>query len=256
MSAAIAFFARTSSGVFAIFSGLAIGFAVPLIDAALLSATSLRIVFAGTLNWRRYIRLSVAYLYRIKVDNKYLLVKGKRFDQYQPVGGVYKTHSSFSSKRQKFGILDDNLLTPDTVSEADLRVRLRGRWLYGFVSWFRTGMNRETDCWREFYEELVVTGLLSRSNFGYIKYDKVRTRYSPLRYSDWAQSKELLIHDIVELIPTGDQLAELRSLLNSADARILWADEAQIRQFGAVAGASNQTTRVAQTALWTIDNES
>nr|WP_241158244.1 hypothetical protein [Adlercreutzia sp. ZJ138] len=35
--------------------------------------------------------MSAAYLFRIKVGGKYLLIRGNRIkDQYQPVGGVYK----------------------------------------------------------------------------------------------------------------------------------------------------------------------
>ena len=37
------------------------------------------------------IRISFAYLFRIKVDGKYLLVRnGRNFDKFQPVGGAYK----------------------------------------------------------------------------------------------------------------------------------------------------------------------
>lgn len=36
------------------------------------------------------IRVSAAYLFRIKIENKYLLVKGNKISQYQPIGGVYK----------------------------------------------------------------------------------------------------------------------------------------------------------------------
>ena len=37
------------------------------------------------------IRISFAYLYRIKIGDKYLLVKNERgTGKYQPVGGVYK----------------------------------------------------------------------------------------------------------------------------------------------------------------------
>ena len=37
------------------------------------------------------VRISFAYLFRIKIGNQYLLVKNERgTDKYQPVGGVYK----------------------------------------------------------------------------------------------------------------------------------------------------------------------
>ena len=38
-----------------------------------------------------YIRISFAYLFRIKIGNKYLLIKNSRgTKKYQPIGGVYK----------------------------------------------------------------------------------------------------------------------------------------------------------------------
>ena len=43
-------------------------------------------------------RISYAYLFRIKIENKYLLIKGKRIEQYQPVGGVFKYYNSFIDK--------------------------------------------------------------------------------------------------------------------------------------------------------------
>lgn len=253
---AISILVQGSATWFAITSGTAVGFAVPLVDAAVVNARWLRIATYAVRSWRKSVRISAAYLFQIKVDNEYLLIMGKRFEQYQPVGGVYKAHTSFSAIRQSMNILDDNLLTPDAVSESDLRVRVCGRNLYQFVQWFESERNRETDCWREFYEELVVTKILPESTFRHIKYDRVRRRYSNLRYSNWAQSKELLIADIVELIPNEEQLASLRTLKLTADKRILWAKEAQIRRLGAIDEATAQTTRIADHALWTIDTNS
>lgn len=238
---------------FAITSGLTIGFAIPLIDVALSNARWLRLAFDSLRNWRKRVRISVSYLYRIRVDNEYLLVKGHRFDQYQPVGGVYKAYASSSEVRSELGVLDDNLLAPDAVSEGDLRVRVPGRNLFKFVQWFESEKGRETDCWREFYEELVITGLLPEKEFRHIKYERLRRRYNPLRWSEWAGSPELLIADIVDLLPTDTQLDELRALRGRSDNRILWASEDQILRFGVKAGDSSQRTRIAQTAIWTID---
>lgn len=253
--AVAAFCGQGNASWFAVTSAIAVGFAVPLIDAAVVNARWLRIAMYAARLWRKRVRISAAYLFQIKVDNKYLLIKGTRFEQYQPIGGVYKTHSSFSATRQSMDILDDDLLVPDAVSENDLRIRVSGRYLYQFVQWFESERNRETDCWREFYEELVDTNILPESVFRHIKYDRVRRRYSNLRYSEWAQSHEILIADIVELIPTEEQLSELRALKLATDDRFLWANEAQIRRLGAIYEASNQTTRIAENAVWTIDTK-
>src|SRR5690606_17970355 len=54
-----------------------------------------------------YIRVSIAYLFKIYVDGKYLLVKGRNIDQLQPVGGVYKRLPESSMLFNQLGILDD-----------------------------------------------------------------------------------------------------------------------------------------------------
>ena len=241
------------SAWFAVTSGIALGFLVPLVDALLVNARWHRIGYYSISHWNKRVRISISYLYRINIDGRYLLVKGSRFDQYQPVGGVYKTHRSFDAIRQQFNVLTDQLLTPDPVSENDLRVRIRGRNLYGFVQWFESGHNREADCLREFREELLQTAILPAISFQNVKYDFITRRYHKLRYSQWAASQELLIADIVELIPTAEQTTALRLLNNGTDERYIWADEDQIRRLGAVGGATSQPIRIAETARWTID---
>ncbi|GAB3141679.1 hypothetical protein GCM10027057_25650 [Marisediminicola antarctica] len=240
-------------GFFAVSSGLAIGFAIPLIDALIVHFRFLKIAWYSLRTWRTRVRVSVSYLYRIRVDNEYLLVEGKRFDQYQPVGGVYKFHPASSGIRNEMNLLDDDLLEPDDVSEGDLRVRIPGKHLLAFVRWFESGSGRETDGWREFYEELVAPGLLPKSAFRHIKYDRVGRHYHPMRFSPWAKSQELLIADIFEILPTQPQIDELRRLKSSGDARVLWASEDQIRRRGAADGAASHTTKISQTAVWTID---
>lgn len=241
------------SGWFTVSSGLAIGFAIPLLDTLIVNIRFLRIVRYSLRTWRQRVCISASYLYRIRINNQYLLIKGHRFDRHQPVGGVYETHLSSSGNRNEMNILDDKLLVPDEVSEGDLRIRLPGKHLVSFVRWFERGRGRETDCWREFYKELIATDILPHEDFRVIKYDRIERRYHRMRYSPWAESQELLIADIVELLPTPGQLAALQQLRMGSDPRVFWASESQIRRLGARAGRTNQATRIAETAVWTID---
>jgi hypothetical protein len=243
---------QADGGAFAVASGFAIGFAIPLIDTVLILLGQFRTVWYSLRTWRTHVRISASYLYRIRVDNDYLLVKGKRFDQYQPVGGVYKAHVSSFGRRQELRVLDDDLLVPDEVSEDDLRVRVPGKNLMAFLRWFEEGRGREVDGWREFYEELVATGIVPEHSFRFIRYDVIRRYKHPLRYSPWAKSKELLIADVLELLPTPDQLEHLRALKSLPDPRYLWATEEQIRRRGATSGSAEQTIHIAQNAEWTI----
>jgi len=247
---------RSSSGWFAISSGIAIGFLLPLVDTFITHFRDLKVVWYSIRTWRTRVRISASYLYRIRVENEYLLVKGKRFDHFQPVGGVYKAHPSSSGFRNAINVLDDDLLLPDAVSENDLRVRVPGKHLVQFMRWFEAERGRETDGAREFYEELVATGILSSDTFRVVKYDRLERRYHPMRFSAWANSQEILIADILELLPTPAQLEELKRLRSRPNAEILWASERQIRRRGATEGGASQTIRIADTAIWTIDASS
>ncbi len=56
------------------------------------------------------IRVSFAYLFRIKVGNRYLLIKNERgTGKYQPVGGVYKFKKAEKRVlKNQFHIMDDD----------------------------------------------------------------------------------------------------------------------------------------------------
>ncbi len=130
-----------------------------------------------------YIRISISGLFRIKVDGEYLLVKGKRINQYQPVGGVFKRYKASQYLFEKLGILDDNKMPIDSKSKDDLRIRVRINSLDQFLGWYKTGKNRETSPWREFYEELVTEGLLAKDLFPYIDYEHIRTHVSGIKFT-------------------------------------------------------------------------
>src|SRR5688572_11341028 len=75
---------------FGVAAGLAIGFLVPLIDLAAANGRYFRLAWYSVRFPRSRIRLSISYLFRIRAGDKYLLLKGRRFADYIPVGGVYK----------------------------------------------------------------------------------------------------------------------------------------------------------------------
>lgn len=62
-----------------------------LLDTTSWKASQRELKRGGFITDNATIRISSAYLYRIKVADKYLLVKNERgTGKYQPVGGVYK----------------------------------------------------------------------------------------------------------------------------------------------------------------------
>jgi hypothetical protein len=158
VSVSILPFLDPDDGAFAVLSGIAIGFLIPLVDSALTMGMPLRIAFYSATRSRTKIRVSASYLFRIKIDDQFFLVKGSRYDQFQPVGGVYKLHESARGALASMHVQDDDFVPIDSVSRDDLRIHLPGSKLTSFVRWFESEKGRETGAWREFCEELVLSG--------------------------------------------------------------------------------------------------
>lgn len=179
------------------------------------------------------VRLSLSYLFRIKVDGKYLLVKGKRINQYQPVGGVYKRFHSSHSLFRKWGIKDDNCIELKDVDQDDLRIRVPRKNLFNVLKWFDSDKDREVSHWREFSEELIRTNILTHENFPHINYRIKNSHKTNLKYSKHFNCYEILHYDILDLIPTDEQKKELRKLQAIEDPeKYVWVDEELIESLG------------------------
>ena len=83
--------------------------------------------------WNQDIRFSIAYLYKIKINNKYLLIKGSKIEQLQPVGGVYKVCSSFSTIERKLNIIFEN--ERGFYEQEDLRFCTKGKNISKVLNW-------------------------------------------------------------------------------------------------------------------------
>ncbi|MFI1293093.1 hypothetical protein ACH4VM_32405 [Streptomyces sp. NPDC020792] len=195
-----------------------------------------------SLRYRKHtVRISAAYLFRIKLDDKYLLVRGTRFPHYQPAGGVFKFSAQGQSFLVSIGALDDDLVAIDEKSKSDLRIRLLGRHLAKFYAWFDGRRGREDSPWREFYEELVVTSILPSGTFPYILHDYQGRIVDKIRYSPHADSLEVLIADIYELLPNSEQEQALRDTFSSNREDYSWFTRNAIERRGALPGATSAT---------------
>jgi hypothetical protein len=188
---------------------------------------------------RDMVRISAAYLFRIKIDGKYLLVKGARFPHYQPVGGVFKVSPTGRAFLVGIGAQDDDLIPIDQASEADLRIRVKGVHLSKFYRWFDGRTGREDAPWREFQEELIATSILPRGEFPYILHEYQGRVVDKIRFSPYANSREIIIADIYELLPTREQEDALRLTLSSQRDRFGWFTSEEIRRRGVLPGAPN-----------------
>ena len=191
------------------------------------------------LPWSFYhsIRITVAYLFRIEVDGKYLLVRNKRgIHGFQPVGGVYKYLRRENAEHfDKLGLIADTKIPRDIIAEDDLRMQMKQRHhLLAFIRWFAKKKYREVDPWREFYEELVKPGILSQENFPHIQYRHVK-QHAELKYSEHHKITEYKVADIYELqLSTESQKQEIRQLMQAGykDVVFVTAEEIKNRKQG------------------------
>lgn len=185
---------------------------------------------------KQTIRFSMSYLYRIKISDKYLLVKNSNFGHYQLVGGKYKRLSETQSfLKNEFGAMDDIKLPNEGLTKNDFAIFVPAIKAIKFIDWFNTKKDREISHWREFYEELVgeKTIKLSQANFPYVSYNFAGTVTTPIKRTGGWDCFEILQYDILDLIPTEKQEKELLELLKGGDTEYYkWADCELINNLG------------------------
>lgn len=202
--------------------------------------------------YNKPIRLSISYLYKIKINDRYLLVKGKRIpNQYQPVGGVYKRFRESYYQLGSLGVTDDDNIPIDDKSIDDLRIKLPGRNLLTFIKWFNSQLGREVSPGREFYEELISTNILSRSSFPYPNYLYVKRHQTPIHYSEHFKCYEILIADLFELQPNEHQKEQLQKTMAENNEEFVWVSEDRIKRLGAIPNGTSSFT-IAPTATWLL----
>ncbi len=179
------------------------------------------------------VRLSIAYLFKIKVDNKYLLVKSRRRNYYQPVGGAYKTLPGSEKIFEKLNIKPDRLVeTSHGVAKNDLRVYMKGVNVIEFLEWFNSREDRELSPWREFYEELISTKILPWKPFRYIDYKFRGIVKSPIINMD-SGGKGMFLFEIYDLVINDEQKPVLQELIkNGNKEEYIWVDDYLIQRLG------------------------
>lgn len=203
-------------------SGIVLGFSLPGLWHSLQD-------LSDTTNWKvsqrklergnfikddTIIRISFAYLYRIKISDKYLLVKNERgTGKFQPVGGVYKMKGNEKFElKNLFLVKDDDKVPIDESSRDDYRLRMENKYLRKFVKRFNKRAERERieDLSREFEEELIKTKIV---NWDHITYRFCGRHMTELKFGEHFQIYELLLADVVELIPSPEQEEDLRKMM-------------------------------------------
>lgn len=223
------------------FAGILIGILYPYLEKSVQDVwdttdwkkSQRKLMRAGDINKETLIRVSFAYLFRIKVGNEYLLVKNERgTGKYQPVGGVYQlSRSEKTDLKNLYKVKDDDKIPIDESSKADYRLRIENKYLRKFVRRFDKKAKREriNDLSREFKEETIEKGI--------IRWDTIKYRYcgrhmTTIHYSQHFQTYELLLADIVELIPTKEQEKDLKALQRNSSGIYRFATAKEIQALG------------------------
>ena len=125
---AITVFIPGSETYFKISLGLAVGGVIEFMAYLYINRKNLDILKLQVVKRNKPMRITTAYLYRIEVNGKYLLIKRHKKDSpgYQPVGGAYKYLKD--ETRELFNRLDIepcNKVPRDEDTENDLRIIIR-----------------------------------------------------------------------------------------------------------------------------------
>ena len=180
-----------------IFVNLIVAFITFLASTIFHNRLRLKIYYQSLIRWNKNIRLSCAYLFRIRYNNKYLLIRGNRIDQYQPIGGVYKYYDSFNGLKENLELKDES--ESHFYENGDLRLVTTGKHLVKFLYWFYTKKNREITVIRELIEELEPSGISIENLIKQSQVEYLKTVKEPITFSTHFQIDELKIFEIFEV---------------------------------------------------------
>lgn len=197
-----------------------------------------KLVKEGKLQPDTKIRISFAYLFRIKIDNYYFLIQNNRSKKYQPVGGAYK----FSEKERDylsdtFSLEDDDRIPVDEITKLDYRLFVKNKDLRNFFKRFNKTTQRENieDLSREFIEEIFNSSVLNQSDFGTLTYKYCGRHITQIEDTVFWPF-EILLADIIEIRLTAKQETLFRDLMKKECEKYIFATSKDIRHLGVKIG--------------------
>ncbi len=214
---------------------------------------------------RRSIRVSMSYIYRIKIGNKYLLVKNTHNSKFQFVGGKYKFFPEAKHNLEKLSYSEDRKLGVEGTRKDDIAFFIPAKNLFKFLKWFNSGNDREIDHFREFHEELLeskktVTPIISdKELFNIINFRKVKTINTGIRKSPQESGFNCLEYnqyDILEPKFTSEQESYLENLAKKGDTEDLkWASVDLISTLGFKACETEKKYGINEHTKWCVEEK-
>nr|WP_317914681.1 hypothetical protein [Carnobacterium maltaromaticum] len=203
---------------------------------------------AGLLQKETIIRISFAYLFRIKVDGKYFLVKNSRSGKYQPVGGAYKFYKEEADYlRDNIPVENDDRIPVDQITKLDYRLLVKNKLLRKFIRRFNKTLYREqiTDLSREFVEEIFFTGILNKDTFGKLSYNYCGRHMTNVEFGNIFKIYELLLADVVEVQLSHEQEELFRILMGKDSDEYQFVTASEINALGVDYGTNNLADTIA-----------
>lgn len=201
----------------------------------------------GKLNDETIIRISFAYLFRIKIDGKYFLVPNSRTGKYQPVGGAYKFYKEEANYlSENIPVENDDCIPVDKITKRDYRLLVKNKELKTFIKRFNKTSNRESieDLSREFVEEVFMPGMLNQHEFGNLTYKYCGRHMTNIEQTVF-RSFEILLADIVEIRLTDKQEKLFRQLMENESPKYKFATSSEIRSLGVKVGTQELEDNIA-----------
>lgn len=214
--------------------GLAAGGVIEFIAFLIQNRKRLNVLMTKIFRASKPVRVTVAYLFRIEVNGRYMLIKRHKKDRvgYQPVGGAFKYFKEENRELfDKLGIEPCDFVPRDEDTEHDLRIRINKRKnLIDFLQWFESRKDREIDPLREFHEELIAPGILPAESFKHIKYVFVGKHMEGILPSPAFPIDEFRYAEIYELRPETDAQKLAIANLLSQQGEVTFASPDEIRK--------------------------
>lgn len=220
-------------------AGISIPYLIPsiidLTDNENWKSSQRKLKRAGILQKDTVIRISFAYLFRIKVDGQYFLVQNSRTKKYQPVGGAYKfTQEEADYLRDNIPVENDDRIPVDRITKCDYRLLVKNEYLRKFVRRFNKTQYREniSNLSREFVEEMFSTGILYNSSFGALSYKYCGRHMTNVEHSSVFNHYELLLADIIEVQLSDTQEQLFRNLMGTDCNKYRFSTADEIKSLG------------------------
>ena len=233
-------------------AGISIPYLIPsiidLTDNENWKSSQRKLKRAGILQKDTFIRISFAYLFRIKVDGQYFLVQNSRTKKYQPVGGAYKfTQDEADYLRDNIPVENDDRIQVDRITKRDYRLLVKNEYLRKFVRRFNKTQYREniSNLSREFVEEIFSTGILDKNAFGELSYKYCGRHMTNVEYGSVFNHYELLLADIIEVQLSDTQEQLFRNLIGTDCNMYHFATADEIKSLGVSYRSNNLADNIA-----------